>query len=172
MTVASSSPWQLRPIAPSDREGLARFYADLSADSLESRFHGATPGIGEGTARYFCGPDHEHREGIVAECLDAAGRATIVGHACLEPVRPGEAEIAIAIADGWQHHGLGRAMVARAIVWARGHGVAELSASVRCSNGAMLGLIRSMALPVTYIDRGAGVIDAIVDLRVQMPHAA
>ena len=34
--------------------------------------------------------------------------------------------MAIAIADGWQHHGLGRAMLARAIAWARDHGVAEL----------------------------------------------
>ena len=80
--------------------------------------------------------------------------------------------MAIAIADGWQHHGLGRAMLARAIAWARGHGVTELSASIRWSNGAMIGLIRSLGLPVTFVDRDGGVMDAIVDLRVPMPHAA
>ena len=151
---------------------LARFYADLSFDSLEARFHGASRGIGDGTARFFCGPDHEHREGLVAECTDADGRTRIVGHVCLEPIHQGEAEMAIAIADGWQHHGLGRAMLARSIAWARGHGVTELSASIRSSNGAMIGLIRSLGLPVTFVNRDGGVVEAIVDLRVPIPHAA
>src|SRR6185369_17993181 len=66
-TVGMTSSWpgacRIRPIAPGDREALARFYGDLSFDSRESRFHGASPGIGDGMARFFCGPDHEHREG-------------------------------------------------------------------------------------------------------------
>jgi acetyltransferase len=163
---------RIRPIAPGDREELARFYAALSFDSLEARFHGASPGIGDGMARFFCGPDHEHREGLVAECTDAVGRTRIVGHVCLEPIHQGEAEMAIAISDGWQHHGLGRAMLARSIAWARGHGVTELNASIRTSNGAMIGLIRSPGLPVTFVSRDGGVAEATVDLRGPVPNAA
>ena len=74
MTTSWSGTCRIRPIAPGDREELARFYADLSLDSLEARFHGASRGIGDGMARFFCGPDHEHREGLVAECTDAVGR--------------------------------------------------------------------------------------------------
>ena len=154
-----------------DRDGLTRFYADLSQDSREARFHGATPGIGGGVARYFCHADHEHREGLVAESVDAGGRPVIVGHICLEPGRHGETEMAIAIADRWQHHGLGRAMLSRAIGWARGHGITELRATIRWSNGAMMGLIRSMGLPVTFVN-GDSVVDAVVDLRVPLTHAA
>ena len=33
----------IRPIVPDDRAGLARFYAGLSPESLEARFHGAAP---------------------------------------------------------------------------------------------------------------------------------
>jgi len=172
MTSSWPGACRIRPIAPGDREALARFYGDLSFDSRESRFHGASPGIGDGMARFFCGPDHEHREGLVAECTDAIGRPTIVGHVCLEPIHERDAEIAIAIADGWQHHGLGRAMLARSIAWARGHGVTELSASIRSSNGAMIGLIRSPGLPVTFVNHDAGVAVAIVDLRVPISHAA
>jgi GNAT superfamily N-acetyltransferase len=173
MSAASKNlPWLIRPIAPGDRDGLTRFYSALSPDSLEARFHGATPGIGEPTARFFCGPDHEHREGFVAEIADADGHSVIVGHACLEPISASQAEMAIAIADRWQHHGLGRAMLARAITWARDHGVTTLSASIRSSNGAMIGLVRSTGLPVTVDDGDGGVLDAIIDLAVPLPHAA
>ena len=63
-------------------------------------------------------------------------------------------------------------MLERAIAWAHDHGVAELSASIRWSNGAMIGLVRSLGLPVTFVDGEGGVIDAIIDVRVPMPHAA
>ena len=173
MTSSSlAGPVRIRPIGPDDRDGLTRFYGSLSADSMEARFHGAMPGIGDGTARFFCGPDHEHREGLVAEVADAEGRPAIVGHVCLEPTRTGGAEMAIAIADGWQHHGLGRAMLGRAIAWARGHGVAQLRASVRMSNGAMIGLIRSLGLRVAFDGGDAGVIDAVIDLELPLPDVA
>ena len=170
--VPSTVSCRIRPIAPSDRDGLTRFYAELSRDSLEARFHGASRGIGDDTAHTFCGPDHEHREGLVAECTDGDDRRTIVGHVCLEPIRTGEVEMAIAIADCWQHHGLGHAMLEQAIAWAHDHGVAELSASIRWSNGAMTGLVRSLSLPVTFVDGEGGVMDTIIDVRVPMPHAA
>jgi len=163
--------YRIRPVAQSDRRALTRFYAGLSPDSLEARFHGASSGIGDGAARFFCGPDHEHREGLVAEATDGSGRPTIVGHVCLEPTGPGAVEMAIAVADELQHHGLGRAMLLRAISWSRCHGVATLSASIRSSNDAMLGLIRSMGMPVARDDGDGGIVDAVMDLRAA-PHAA
>jgi hypothetical protein len=63
-------------------------------------------------------------------------------------------------------------MLARAITWARDHGVTTLSASIRSSNGAMIGLVRSTGLPVTVDDGDGGVLDAIIDLAVPLPHAA
>jgi GNAT superfamily N-acetyltransferase len=172
MNIAMSVRLQVRAIGPADRDALEAFYRDLSEDSRESRFLGATPGIADSTARFFCGPDHEHREGIVAEAVDEAGRRTIIGHVCLEPVGPDAAEMAIAVADAWQHRGLGRALLGRAIEWARGHGIAQLTASMRCSNIAVIGLIRSMGLPVSMGAGDGGVIDARMDLREMLPSAA
>ena len=163
--------YRIRPVAPGDRAGLTRFYADLSPDSLEARFHGATPGIGDRTAGYFCGPDHEHREGLVAVARSTDG-PVIVGHVCVEPIVPGEAEMAIAVADAWQHRGLGRNLLSEAMAWAGQHGVTELRASIRSSNGAMLGLVRTMGAPVNVSSGDAGVIDATIDLRQPLPHAA
>ena len=165
-------PYRLRAITPGDRAGLTRFYAGLSPDSRTARFHGAGPTIAEATATFFCGPDHEHREGIVAECLDAVGEPEIIGHVCIEPTDDDVAEMAIAVADAWQGHGVGRAMLARAIAWARIHGVARLVASMQCSNASMFALLRSMDYPITYGATAEGTVDAYLDVWNPNPLAA
>ncbi len=146
--------FSIRPISPDDREPLTRFYSALSADSVEARFHGALPTIPARTARFFCGPDHQHREGLVAETIAPGGAPEIIGHVCIEPITPDLAEVAIAVADAWQHHGVGRAMLAEAIDWGRTHGVGRLLASMRWSNSAMLELLRSTGQPMTFGDFG------------------
>ncbi len=160
----ATSTYRIRVITDDDREALTRFYAALSPESFEARFHGAAAGIGAPIARYLCGPDHDHREGIVAETTEADGGVVIIGHVCIEPSCPDSAEMAIAVADAWQRHGVGRAMLVEAITWARGHGLTKLVASMRWGNGAILGLIESMGRPVTFGDSDGGVVDAIVDL--------
>ena len=75
------------------------------------------------------------------------------------------AEMAIAVADAWQHHGVGRALLAHAIAWAQVHGIDRLVASILSSNAAMFGLLRSMGLPVFYGACAEGEVDAYLDLR-------
>jgi RimJ/RimL family protein N-acetyltransferase len=162
---------RIRPIVPDDREALARFYADLSEDSREARFLGATPTIGENVARFFCGPDHVHREGLVAEALLGDGCATIIGHICLEPLARGEAEMAIAVADAWQHQGVGQELLSEAAAWARRHRIDRLVASMRWSNSAVIALIRSVGYPVAFGSGESGVLDVEIQLPAQ-PRAA
>jgi GNAT superfamily N-acetyltransferase len=164
--------YRIRPIAPGDLQALARFYADLSEDSREARFLGATPGIGENVARFFCGPDHVHREGLVAEAIARNGGRAIVGHLCLEPLGQGETEMAIAVADAWQHHGVGRVLLLEAAGWARRHRIARLVATMRWSNTDFVGLIRSVGYPVSFGSGDGGVIDAVIRLRPLLPKAA
>jgi acetyltransferase len=172
----TSSPapalYRIRPIDPRDQAALTRFYAGLSSDSRESRFHGAAPTIPDGTARFFCGPDHEHREGIVAETFEADGEPVIIGHVCIEPIDARSAEIAIAVADAWQHHGLGRAMLGTAVDWARAHDLVRLVAALRCGNSAMFALLRSLGRPTTYGPVADGIVDAVVDVGGVRPAAA
>src|SRR5215471_7739488 len=97
--------YRIRAISPADREALVRFYAGLSPESRQARFHGTAPQVGGPVATYFCGSDHDHREGLVAEAFDEEGELAIIGHLCLEPLEPGVAEMAIAVADGWQRRG-------------------------------------------------------------------
>ena len=171
---ATSTParFEIRAIGPADRDALVRFYAGLSSEGREARFHGAAPTIAGAAAGFFCGPDHHRREGIVAEAIARDGRREIIGHVSLEPAGPETAEVAVVVADAWQHHGVGRALVRAAIEWARRNGFAHLIASMRTSNGAIAGLVRCVGVPVRFGPPDGGVIDAVMDLEVGLPLAA
>jgi acetyltransferase len=165
MTInVTSAPIRIRPIAPGDQAALGAFYEGLSADSRAARFHGAASGLGARAARDFSCADHRHRQGIVAEARDALGAWVIVGHVCLEPTGDGQAELAIAVADAWQHHGVGRALLTAAVAWARTHGIGRAVASTRWGNAAMIGLIRSLGCPVAFGAEDAGIVDVYVDV--------
>jgi len=155
---------RIRAIAPGDELGLERFYVELSADSRTARFLGATPSLGSGAAHRFCHADHDRRQGLVAEAIAADGRRRIVGHACLEPAGEAEMELAVAVADAWQHRGVGHALVHAATTWAHRHGVQRLVATAWWSNGAMLGLLRSTGYPIRFGPDDAGVVDIVLDL--------
>ena len=164
---------RVRPIGPADHDALATFYAGLSDESLWSRFHGVAHGISDGTATVFCGPDHEHREGFVA--VASGGRGVppeIVGHLCLEPAGAATIELAVAVADPWQGHGVGRALLGAAIDWARRHRVRTLQASMLTTNSAILGLLRSARLPTRLSTPKAGVVTATMDVTPALSTAA
>jgi acetyltransferase len=172
-TAAISATVTIRPIEPGDRVALTRFYETLSTDSLSDRFHGACRGIADKAAGRFCGPDHEHREGIVAVLPgDDDGAVRIVGHLCVEPSAPGEVEMAVAVADDFQRRGIGRALLAGAIRWAHDHGIRRLRASMRWSNGAIISLVRSSGHAVAWSTPRDGDLEAVLDVEASMPTAA
>jgi GNAT superfamily N-acetyltransferase len=164
---------QIRAIEPSDRAALRQFYEGLSQDSLNRRFHGACRGIGNGTASQFCGPDHEHREGIVAALpTDDRGESRIVGHLCLEPTSPDELEMAVAVADDVRRQGIARALLAASIAWAQAHRIGHLRASMRWNNSAVIALVRTAGYPVAWSSPAGGGLEAIIDVGATMTSAA
>ncbi len=168
----STANIRIRPIRPDDWRELSRFYAGLSAESRLARFHAVSRGIGDEAASLLCGPDHEHREGFVAEPTDALpGHPGIVGHLCLEPADSG-LEMAVAVADDWQARGIGRALLFAALDWARAHGITLLNASMLSTNTAVLGLIASIGRPVRESTASAGVVIATIDVGRPLPRAA
>lgn len=163
----------VRAIGPTDDAALRRFYAELSDDSRALRFLGPAPCLGTTLARSFCSPDHEHREGFVAVLVDPdLGDERIVGHLCVEPSNDITAEIAVAVADAMHGQGIGRRLVEAGVTWARAAGLRRLVATAFVSNAAILGLLRSLGLPVRVELRGCGTCRASIDLATSMPAAA
>lgn len=134
---------RVRRVAPGDASELERFYAELSVDSRASRFHGACSGIGHEQAEDFAAADHRRRDGFVAV---AGGR--IVGHLVLEPMGGGTEELAVAVDDHVQHHGVGTLLMAAGVASARLRGVQRLVAWVRAENGAMRHLLLASRHPL------------------------
>jgi RimJ/RimL family protein N-acetyltransferase len=98
----------------------------------------------------------EERDGIAAEPpIDAEALAArwtldntfvafaeeaVVGELHVEPSWMGFGEIGMMVADGWRGQGVGTALVAAAIPWARSRGQHKLALSVFPHNGAALAL--------------------------------
>lgn len=127
---------RVRRVAPGDAAELERFYAELSADSRVTRFHSASRGISHEQAEEFAAADHRRREGFVA----VAGGG-IVGHLVLEPMGEGIEELAVAVDDRVQDHGVGTLLLAAAVASARLRGVRCIVGWVMGENGAMRHLL-------------------------------
>lgn len=154
----------IRPVRPADRIELSRFYEALSDDSRYARFLSTTRGITDVAAVTFCGPDHEHREGLVATYEGQDGGERIVGHLCLDPVGDGTFEMAVAVADIWRGRGIGRRLLDEAIDWARRHGIVRLRATMLATNAPVLALIRSTGGRVVLCEPDGGVIEASIEI--------
>jgi RimJ/RimL family protein N-acetyltransferase len=134
---------RVRRVGPGDAQEIESFYADLSAESRFLRFHGASHGIRHQQAEMFAAADHERRDGFVAV---ADGR--IVGHLVLEPLGNGVEELAVAVDDRIQHHGVGTLLLAAAIASARLRHLRRLVAWVMVDNAAMRHLLAAGHYPV------------------------
>jgi acetyltransferase len=155
---------RIRRIRPSDQGALRRFYAGLSAESRQTRFLGVTSGIATGQSAYFCTPDHAHREGFVAVTGLGGRTERIVGHACVEPDHGSTAEIAVAVADEMQGHGIGRRLVRAAVTWAIAERLDALTATMLAGNPAIHRLLATLGLPSISKPVGAGIVQMRIDL--------
>jgi L-amino acid N-acyltransferase YncA len=129
---------RVRRVDSADAIELERFYAELSDESRVARFHAASRGISQEQATEFASADHRRRDGFVAV---ADGR--IVGHLMLEPMSARTDELAVAVKDGFQHHGVGTLLMAAAVASARLRGVRRIVALVKPDNSAMQQLLTS-----------------------------
>ena len=155
----------MRAIRPTDAPELERFYAALSAESRRTRFFSITSGLSRAQSITFCTTDHDHREGFVA-VVDGrpVGRERIVGHLCLEPDGADAAEVAIAVADEFQHVGVGRRLMAAGVAWARRERIARFTATMLASNAPIHRLLAGLCLPARMRSVGSGVAEITIDL--------
>jgi acetyltransferase len=156
---------RIRAIRPNDEAELQRFYAGLSAESRRTRCFAISPGLSQAQSHALCTTDHDHREGFVAVARIGPCRDDrIVGHLCLEPNGAGVAEVAIAVADEFQHHGIGRRLLMAGAAWARREHITHLTATMLAGNGPIHRLLAGLGLPTRVAYAGAGVSEITIDL--------
>lgn len=156
---------RVRAIRPTDAAELERFYGALSPESQRSRFLAIPSPLTHAQSVGFCTTDHDHREGFVAVVAGGPlGYERIVGHLCLEPDGAGAAEVAIAVADEFQHQGIGRRLMTAGLAWAQREHIARLTATMFASNAPINRLLAGLGLPVKERFAGAGVAEITIDL--------
>jgi len=157
------TPVLIRPLTKDDGEELRRGLEHLSPASAYRRFLGTPPTLNATTLRYLTDVDHVNHE-----ALGAAGAETGHGIGIARFVRstddPTHAEIALAIADDWQHRGLGTLLLSALATRARAVGITTFTGLVLADNIGMLKLFERLG-PTTQRPAGAGTVEVVTELK-------
>jgi acetate---CoA ligase (ADP-forming) len=143
------STLRLRPPAAEDAEALVEFFAELSEHSRYLRFHGF-PALGPKLVEPVLDPDWQERGALLAS-LD--GRIVAVAN-WVRLRDPQAAEVAFAVADGYQGRGVGTRLLEQLAARAARAGIEEFVAEVLRENSAMLGVFRDAGFTVTRAGEG------------------
>lgn len=119
-----------------------------SAQSLFRRFFGARREFSEKEIRFYLNVDFIDHVAIVAEA-DEDGKTTIVGGARFIKLDPDRAEVAFAVIDPWQGHGIGALLMHHIAILARQSRLRGLVAEVLPENTPMLKVMERSGLPMT-----------------------
>jgi len=146
-TLADGRRAIIRPIERGDVRRNAAFLEALSPPSKHFLFLGGVTCPSDEELERLCAPDYAHDMAFVALAADADGRETerqvgICRYAGADPDHG--AEISVAVADDWQHRGLGKVMLRRLIDYARAHGVTRLYSMDSAANDRMRKLGRDL----------------------------
>src|SRR6266508_1028592 len=142
VALRDGSTVHVRPVRPEDREALLVFLRALSSESRALRFFSAGADL-EWVAERMSDMDYSARFGLLA-----TSGSTVVGHAVYLRTAPERAEVALAVADAMQGHGLGTLLVGQLAEVAHAHAIPLFEAQVLPENRRMLDVFRESGFPV------------------------
>ncbi len=130
----------IRPVRPTDLAALGDFFTGLSARTRYLRFFGpVTPG--PDLLRLLSGSG-DHADAVVA-----VRGGVIIGHAMAADEAGSRGtrmtDIGVVVADAWQGHGVGSALVRALVAGAQARGVTSLAMEVLPDNYQVLAMIKA-----------------------------
>jgi RimJ/RimL family protein N-acetyltransferase/predicted CoA-binding protein len=143
------STLRLRSPRRRDTPALVEFFARLSVRSRYLRFHGARH-IEAHDVERLVEPDWDDRGALLGTLAEPDDEEHVVAVAEYVRLRDlGTAEVAFAVADQLQGHGLGTRLLEQLACRAASAGVREFVAAVLPDNAAMLGVFRDAGFEVS-----------------------
>ena len=135
LTLRDGTAAHLRPARPEDREALARFFRELSPESLYRRYLSASPPGPELIARLAAGSDpHSASTLVVTRVSEGEPRIVATGSYMARDAE--SAEVALAVADAFRGKGLGTLLLERLALLAVRSGFVRFWAITSADNGA------------------------------------
>ena len=134
----------IRPIRRDDVARTAAFIDALSAESKHSLFLGGIARLSDAELNRLCHSGDASDMAYVATVREGEDERQIGVCRYAGANSADGAEISVAVADDWQHQGLGKLLLRRLIEHAGGHGVSRLYSMDSASNDAMRRLARDV----------------------------
>ena len=128
----------VRPLRRGDVATVLAVFERLGEESRRARFNGPKPCLSDFELEQLAVVDESHHA-LVAY---VAGDPHPIAIARIARTDQSTAEIAFAVADSYQHHGIGSALAAELIADARAAGITEIVALASNDNPAVLALLR------------------------------
>ena len=122
---------RVRDIRPDDKAALERLHSRLSADTRYRRYHGAKGALSRSELRYLTEVDGHEHVALVAE--DAGGELHGVARVVADG-GPGQAELAVVVADSVQDAGVGATLMTQLLDRAEREGVHRIVLEVQADN--------------------------------------
>jgi acetyl coenzyme A synthetase (ADP forming)-like protein len=142
VALRDGSTVRLRRGRPDDFDAVRTFLESLSLESHWLRFFGAGTNLTDAATVAVRSP-----QSVSLVALTGAD-SHVVGHGMYVRGRPGEAEVAFAVADDWQGHGIGTILLAQLADVAAAEGIHTFTALVLPQNHRMIGVFRESGYPV------------------------
>ena len=151
----------IRPIERADAAGLSDFYARLSPESRRRRFLSCGTRPDADIAGVFTQGEGSGFVGILDE--PGPNDGAVVAHASVQPDGEDSAEIAFAVADELQGHGIGTALMRAVVQHARQVGLSQLNAMLFAENVPMRRLLRNAGCAIRSDSVDFGVEEIALD---------
>jgi GNAT superfamily N-acetyltransferase len=158
-TLADGTRVRLRLLRPDDRDGLARGFEQLSAESRYRRFFSAMPRLPATLLDQLTATDNRDHLAVIAQRVDADG----VAHEGLGVARfvrlkdaADTAEAAVAVIDRVHRQGAGTILLSVLTRAARERGITKFRCFVQADNEGSKGLLHALAEhPDVRFDHGS-----------------
>jgi acyl-CoA synthetase (NDP forming)/RimJ/RimL family protein N-acetyltransferase len=135
----------VRPIVPDDGDGLRRFHAGQSAESIYLRFFAPLKTLSDKDVARFTQVDYDSRVALVATV-----RGEIIGIARFDRLDTTTAEVAFNISDAFQGRGVGSVLLEHLAAVAQERGVGKFVADVLPQNRKMIQVFNDAGYEVSH----------------------
>jgi GNAT superfamily N-acetyltransferase len=163
VTLRDGSTVRIARITPQDAPLIAEGFERLSAETRRLRFLTSKPTLSSAELKYLTEVDG-HRHEALGAIDPATGHGIAVARFVRDPEDPSRAEVAVTVADEWQHRGLGTLMLDRLADRAREEGIAHFTALVAGDNSAMQPFLQGLGGTVTVTEVGGGAVEYAIEL--------
>ncbi|WP_411149212.1 GNAT family N-acetyltransferase [Streptomyces sp. A30] len=140
--LADGSTVAIRSARPEDHDQVLRLYDTMSAENLRLRFFGASRLAGRQAADRLCADPEPGYQGLVA-LLEGQVVGAAEYHVNADRVA---AEIAVAVADGLHHRGVGTLLLEHLVTAARMAGLTAFTAATLADNHEMMRVFTDLGL--------------------------